>query len=308
MFFRARRALGRAWFDFNCRALLRTTPIHSNDDQLTLVSMLCHGEVVMYLLAAKSFCGQLGRNPKVVILDDGTLTKSDTATLQAHIPEVRVVPISEVSPDRCPKGSCWERLLLIGDLVKDSYVVQLDSDTLTANSITEVAQCIDANRSFTLLGDGSHPEIEPMVSACARSKTNLSPMVQAVCERSFEQLPESASLKYVRGNAGFTGFAKGAIDREKIVWFSDLMRRIANEKWDEWGSEQVTSNLLIANSGNAHVLEFPKYLSYWAHDEVPYDDASFIHFIGPHRFSNGFYVKSAGKIIAALADASGLKA
>jgi hypothetical protein len=300
--------MGRAWFDFNCRALLRTPPIHLNDDQLTLVSMLCHGEVVMYLLAVKSFCGQLGRNPKVVILDDGTLTKSDYATLQAHIPETWVVHISEVSPDRCPKGSCWERLLLIGDLVKDTYVVQLDSDTLTANSITEVAQCIDANRCFTLLGDGSHPEIEPMVSACARSKTNLSPMVQAVCERSFDQLPESASLKYVRGNAGFTGFAKGAIDREKIIWFSDLMRCIANEKWDEWGSEQVTSNLLIANSGNAHVLEFPKYLSYWAHDEVPYDDASFIHFIGPHRFSNGFYVKSAGKIIAALADTSGLKA
>jgi hypothetical protein len=308
MFFRARRALGRAWFDFNCRALLRTPPIHSNDDQLTLVSMLCHGEVVMYLLAAKSFCGQLGRNPKVVILDDGTLTKSDYATLQAHIPEARVVHISEVRQDRCPKGSCWERLLLISDLAKDSYVVQLDSDTLTANSITEVAQCINANRSFTLLGDGSHPEIEPMVNACARSKTSLNPMVQAVCERSFDQLPESASLKYVRGNAGFTGFAKGAIDREKIVWFSDLMRCIANEKWDEWGSEQVTSNLLIANSGNAHVLEFPKYLSYWAHADVPYDDASFIHFIGPHRFSNGFYVKSAGKIIAALTDASGLKA
>ena len=300
MFFRARRALGRAWFDFNCRALLHTPPVHSNDDRFTLVSMLCHGEVVMYLLAVKSFCWQLGSNPKVVILDDGTLTKLDYATLHAHIPEARVVSISDVALDRCPKGSCWERLLLIGDLVKNTYVVQLDSDTLTANSIAEVAQCIDANRSYTLLGDGSHPEIEPMVSACARSKTNLSPMVQAVCERSFEQLPESASLKYVRGNAGFTGFAKGAIDREKITWFSDLMRRIANEKWDEWGSEQITSNLLIANSADAHVLEFPKYLSYWAHTDVPYDDASFIHFIGPHRYSNGFYVKNARKVIETL--------
>ena len=307
MFFRARRALGRAWFDFNCRALLHTQPIHSNDGQLTLVTMLCHGEVVMYLLAVKSFCGQLGRNPKIVILDDGTLTKSDYATLHAHISEVRIVPVHEVVPDRCPKGSCWERLLLISDMVKDTYVVQLDSDTLTTNSIAEVAQCIDANQSFTLMGDGSYPEIEPMVSACVRSKTNLSPLVQAVCERSFDQLPESASLKYVRGNAGFTGFAKGAIDREKITWFSDLMRRIAMEKWDEWGSEQVTSNLLIANSADAQVLEFPKYLSYWAHDDVSYEDASFIHFIGPHRFSNGFYVKSASRVVATLANASGVK-
>jgi hypothetical protein len=303
MFFRARRALGRAWFDFNCSSLLRTPPIHVNDDQLTLVTMLCHGEVMMYLLAVKSFCAQGGRNPKVVILDDGTLTRSDHAVLRAHIPEIRIVSIAEVAPDRCPKGSCWERLLLISDLVRETYVVQLDSDTLTAHSITEVTQCIDANRSFTLLGDRSYPEIETMESACARSKKNLGPMVQAVCERSFDQLPESASLKYVRGNAGFTGFAKRSIDREKIVWFSDLMRRIANDKWDEWGSEQVTSNLLIANSEDALVLEFPKYLSYWAHAGVPYEDASFIHFIGPHRFSNGFYVKIARRVIETLVNA-----
>ena len=300
MFFRARRTLRRAWFNFNSRALLRTPPLLSSDDQLTLVSMLCHGEVVMYLLAAKSFCRNLGRNPNVVILDDGSLTKADYATISSHIPKARIVHISEIATDGCPKGSCWERLLLISDLVKDSYVVQLDSDTLTMNSIPEVKECIDANRSFTLLGDRSHPEIEPMMSAYIRSKDNLSPMVQAVCERSFDQLPESASLRYVRGNAGFTGFAKGSTNRENIKWFSDLMRRIAKEKWDEWGSEQVTSNLLIANSEGSYPLQFPKYLSYWAHADVPYDTASFIHFIGPYRFSNGFYVKKAKSVIEVL--------
>jgi hypothetical protein len=264
--------------------------------------MLCHGEVVMYLLAVQSFCRELGRVPRVVILNDGSLTEPDCATLRAHIPSVRIVRIAEVPSSDCPKGSCWERLLLISDLVQVSYVVQLDSDTLTLNSIPEISECIDANRSFTLMGDRSYPEIESMTSACLRSKGNLSPMVQAVCERSFDQLAESASLKYVRGNAGFTGFAKGSIDRAAIVRFSELMRRIAKETWDEWGSEQVTSNLLIANSANALTLEFPKYLSYWAHPDVSYEDASFIHFIGPHRFSNGFYLKSARKVIASLLD------
>ncbi len=266
--------------------------------------MLCHGEVRMYLLAVKSFCAQLGRNPQVVILNDGSLTNSDLTVLRVHIPEARIVPIAEVAPDRCPKKGCWERLLLIADLVRETYVVQLDSDTLTSNSIAEVAQCIDANRSFTLLGDRSYPEIETMHSACIRYKSLSSPMVQAVCERSFDQLPESETLKYVRGNAGFTGFAKGSIDREKIVRFSDLMRKIARDKWDEWGSEQVTSNLLIANSENAQILEFPKYLSYWAHAGVPYEKASFIHFIGPHRFSNGFYIKCAKKIIESMTRAA----
>jgi hypothetical protein len=263
--------------------------------------MVCHGEVLMYLLAAKSFCRQLGRNPQVVILDDGSLTKSDYSTISSHIPDAKIVHISEVAPANTPKGSCWERLLLISDLVRDSFVVQLDSDTLTVKSIPEVKECIDANRSFTLMGDRSFPEIEPMISACLRSKNNLHPMVQAVCERSFDQLPESESLQYVRGNAGFNGFAKGSIDRGKVEWFSELMRRLAKEQWNEWGSEQLTSNLLIANSEGAFPLQFPKYLSYWAHPDVSYDDASFIHFIGPYRFSNGLYLKKAKTIIAALA-------
>jgi len=263
--------------------------------------MVCHGEVLMYLLAAKSFCGQLGRIPQVAILDDGSLTESDYATLRTHIPAVRIVHISEVAPANTPKGSCWERLLLISDLVKDSFIVQLDSDTLTVNAIPEVKACIDANRSFTLLGDRSFPEIEPMTNACERSKTNLHPMVQAVCERSFNQLPESASLQYVRGNAGFNGFAKGSINREKVEWFSELMRRLAKEQWNEWGSEQLTSNLLIANSDGASPLPFPKYLSYWAHPDVPYDESAFIHFIGPFRFSHGFYLRKAKEVIASLA-------
>ena len=301
MFFRARRALGRAWFNVNCRAVLKTAPLTVTDRSLTLVSMICHGEVLMYLLAAKSFCRRLGRTPAVVILNDGSLTAEDQATLREHIPEIRIVAISEVETDGCPKGSCWERLLLISDLVRETYVIQLDSDTLTLNAIPEVVACLEGNRSFTLLGDRSYPEIEPMLQACERAKQNLHPQVQAVCERSFDELPEAASLQYLRGNAGFTGFAKGSIGREKIRWFSDLMRVLAKDQWDEWGSEQVTSNLLIANSAGAYPLEFPKYLSYWAHPEVNYDKSSFVHFIGPHRFSHGFYVSSAKKVLRLLA-------
>jgi hypothetical protein len=254
----------------------------------------------MYLLAAKSFCKKLGRNPKIVILDDGTLVKSDYATIRIHLPDVQIVHIDEILTYHCPKGNCWERILLISDIVEDSYVVQLDSDTLTAGTIDEVAQCIDANRSFTLLGDGSYPKIESMLQACERYKSNRGTMIQAVCERSFDQLQEKNTLKYIRGNAGFTGFAKKSIDREKIKYYSELMRSIAGNKWDEWGSEQVMSNILISNSQNACALDFPKYLSYWAHPGVPYKDASFIHFIGPYRFANGFYVNRAKNVITTL--------
>jgi hypothetical protein len=78
------------------------------------------------------------------------------------------------------------------------------------------------------------------------------------------------------------------------------MLRIAKEKWDEWGSEQVASNLVIANSENAKPLPFPKYLSYWAHPDVPYEQSSFIHFIGPHRYDHGFYIQCARRALRAL--------
>ncbi|WP_213803910.1 hypothetical protein [Granulicella sp. dw_53] len=302
MFFRARRALQRARFNFQCRALLDTPPLHADTGvpRVALVSMICHGEVIMYLLAVKTFCRKLGRNPSIVLLDDGSLTKDDYAAIAHHLPEATIVHISKIAKADCPTGSCWERLLLISDLVQDSYVIQIDSDTLTLNSIPEINDCISSNRSFTLMGDRSFPEIESMTSASARSKGNTNHMVQAVCERSFDQLPESVSLNYVRGNAGFAGFASGSFDRQRVEFFSNLMRRIAKEKWDEWGSEQVTSSLLIANTKGAYALSFPKYLSYWAHPDVDYTQASFIHFIGPHRYDNGFYLKSAKKMIALL--------
>lgn len=300
MFFRARRSLHRKWFDLNCRGLLKTAKLPASDSPLTVVSMLCHGEVLMYLLALKSFVSRIGRSPKVVLLNDGSLTAEDTALLNAHITSLQIVPIASVSTGGCPKGSCWERLMLISDLVADTYIVQLDSDTLTLGAIPEVLSCIDGNRSFTLLGDRSHPQVEPMLEACARSKSNLDPQVQALCERSFDLLPESAQLKYLRGNAGFVGFAQGSIDRERIQWFSGLMEKLARERWDTWGSEQVTSNLLIANAENPLPLQPPRYLSYWAHPDVPYDESVFVHFIGPHRYDNGFYIRSAKKIVSEL--------
>jgi hypothetical protein len=304
MFYRVKRALRRSIFNHGSRAILRAAPILQNNDQLTLASMICHGEISMYLLAVASFCQQFGSVPRIVVLDDGSLTPRDYATLRTQLRDIQILGFSDVPKARCPRGGCWERLLLISDLVKDSYVIQLDSDTLTRSEIPEVRECVSANRSFTLLGDGSYPFVEPMIDACARYKNNLDPMVQAVCERSFDQLKESPTLNYLRGNAGFTGFAKGSITRERVEWFSDRMRTLAHEQWDHWGSEQLVSNLLIANCEGAYPLPFPKYLSHWVRPEVSYDDAAFIHFIGPHRFANGLYMRSAQKVLRNLPQAT----
>src|SRR5260370_7842371 len=107
MFFRARRAMRRAWFDFNCRALLDTPPIISNDDSFTLVSMTCHGELMMYLLAAKSFCRNFGSTPNIILLDDGSLTKSNYPTITSHIPNVKILHIEPLPQDPIPQDLSW---------------------------------------------------------------------------------------------------------------------------------------------------------------------------------------------------------
>lgn len=290
----------RAWFDLRTRALLRTAPLTPNDPSLKLVSMVCHGESQMYLLAVKSFCKQLGRVPELIILNDGSLTEPDLQLMRAHIPSLRVFNIEEISTGRCPKRNCWERLLLICDLVQESYVVQIDCDTLTSLPIAEVDDLIHQNRSFTLLGDRSWPEIEGMEAAHVRLRDSTSTQVQAVCERAFDKLPEKTTLKYLRGNAGFTGFARGSLSRPQIEWFSDKMREIAEGHWDEWGSEQLTSNLLIANTPEAAPLPAPRYVSYWNHPEIDYEKSAFVHFIGPFRFANGLYLRLAQRVIRSL--------
>ncbi len=262
--------------------------------------MVCHGEVRMYLLALKSFVKQLGTAPRVLVLSDGSLTPEDGALLRRHIAALSLVDIASISTGSCPKGGCWERLLLISELTEQGYVVQLDSDTLTSAAIPEVKMCIDENRCFTLLGDRSHPEVQPMLEAWKALKSNPSPQPQAVCERNFDRLPEAENLLYLRGNAGFVGFAKGSLSRAKVEWFSEKMRSISEGTWNQWGSEQLTSNLLIANAEGSVPLPFPKYCSYWAHPEVDYSQSSFIHFIGPFRYANDIYRKSAEKVLRAL--------
>ena len=120
MFFRARRALHRTWFDFNVRGVLATPPLAPADTDVTLASMLCHADLHMYLLAVKSLIRRMDRTPHVVVLNDGSLTDEDAALLKRHIPSIRFVPMASIQRGRCPKGGAWELLLMMSELVQSS--------------------------------------------------------------------------------------------------------------------------------------------------------------------------------------------
>jgi hypothetical protein len=261
----------------------------------------------MYLLAVKSLARFIAPQ-KVFILDDTSLTAKDKSILRQHVEQIEIIPIFKVQSKNCPKGGTWERLIFISNIIDSYYVIQLDSDTLTLKNPDEVIAFVKEERAFTLAGglgrDKLQTEISRMEEACIAQKQKLREFrgidhVQPISEANLDKLRNYKTLKYVRGCSGFAGFAKRMFSREMVeVLSTSLSEIVGPDKWGEWGSEQVTSNIIVANIPGAAVLPFPKYCSHYPGVEV--NASTFVHFIGTHRFIKGNYTALSKKIINEL--------
>ena len=149
MFCRLRNGTARAIYDFATRRVLDLPALAIRDAPLRIVSMVSHRDLRMYLVAARSLYGQL-REGRFVIVNDGSLTADDMAILDRQLGGPEIVPISSIDTGPCPRGGTWERLFKIAELTQASYIIQMDSDTLTRSEISEVLGAYRANRSFTL--------------------------------------------------------------------------------------------------------------------------------------------------------------
>lgn len=296
MFYSLKDRLKRVTFDYRVRGILHTPPARIvADSPAVILTQLQHKDVRMFLLAAKSFMVQVPV-AHVYILNDGTLTPLDRAVLAAHIPQVSFLELENVHSRHCPQGACWERLLSVAELVKTHYVIQLDGDTLTLGDIGEVVANVTQGAAFTL-GTTDDQDIEMMETRCTAAKMAVSggnSHVQLVAESSFDRLQDFGTLRYVRGCAGFAGFAQGSFTREQVESLSQEMEAAIGRRWHEWGSEQVTSNIIVANIPGARVLPHPKYSSC---ENLGNCTPAFIHFIGYCRFNKGAYAHFGAQVI-----------
>jgi hypothetical protein len=290
------------------RCVLDTPPIVPSGDPVLIFSMIGTRVLLPYLVAVKSFHARLGIG-RVSILDDGTLTAADRAVLAHHLANPSILPISAVKTGACPTGGTWERLLTLLDLSVDNYVVQLDSDTVTIGDIPEVVKAVAANRAFTLLGDAqaekrgvlSLPDFMAAYHPGAGDAAlSASVHVQASIERHWDRFPDAARHLYVRGCSGFAGFARGGRpDRATVEAFSRSAAGIVgHDKWRCWGSEQVASNFLVANSEDPMMLPYSRYSNYWNEPTGP--DSRFLHFVGTHRYSTSEYRHHTERTITGL--------
>ncbi len=303
---RALRKLREYRFLRGCRAVLCTPPARAREDGVVIFSMIGTKVLLPYLVAAKSFQAQLGRG-RFAILDDGTLTAADKAILAYHLGNPPITPIASVDTGPCPRGGTWERLLTILDLRSADYVIQLDSDIVALGPMPEVAAAIDAGHSFTLRGEGS-AAILPLPAIAERAgRTGGSGRrhVQSAIERAMDQVTITgrSDLRYVRGCSGFAGFAPSPEGRALAEAFSSEAERLLGAShWAEWGSEQVTSNFVIANEAEALLVPYDRYLNFW--NEPVSADAGLVHFIGTYRYHRGAYLAAARQAIAQLASRS----
>lgn len=294
MLYNFKNKLGRKWFDYRARGVLRSQPLKMVDDANAplVLSQLQHKDVLMYLVAIQSFSRQLGL-AGVHVVNDGSLTEDDRALLGQYVPGIQFHELADCREPGLPQGGCWERLIAIARLSRAHYVIQLDADTLTLAGVDEVENSVRNGQSFSI-GTWDGQTIEAAVKRAHAAHNRISgskPHIQLLAEAHFDRLNEAANLRYVRGCAGFSGFSPGEGKLELMHALSGQLQALLGDRWLEWGSEQVMSNLVVANQPGATVLPHPDYADCI---KMRQGTTRFIHFIGTCRFRGGVYAGLIG--------------
>lgn len=282
MLYRLRRRFNYWNFDRIVGGVFDTPPLRITDSNLRILSMVAERDLGMYLMAAKILYRRIGHGRFVAIIDRD-LPQQRRDTLRRHLGDaVEFVILEDIPVGRCQRGGTWERLLSCIDWSEKHYVIQMDSDTLALQAVPEVVAAVAANRAFTI-AEGIPLQTLAEAAAWMDEKKNTNDHITNATQRAFAQHPLKDTLKYIRGSSGFAGFAHGGVTRALAEDFHVAMEGILGAKrWREWGTEQVASNFVVANSPDPIVLEWPAYSTV-----PPGADMSVVklgHFIGSSRF------------------------
>lgn len=301
MIARLKRDYFRARHQKVIRDILQTRPVERGNLPFVLLSMVQTRDVQAYLVAVKSFVHFL--NPeRIVVVCDPSISADDQALLRQHVPHIELRPADEFTHPDIPRGGTWERLYAIAGLVREHYVIQLDADTVTTRPIPEVLDAVRNGAGF-VLGEIPDTPIRPLAAVREHALAWLKPNahIQTITESEMVNVGLPADARYVRGCSGFTGFPRSETMRDSMTDFSRRMTAKLGADWTRWGTEQVTSNYLVANAAGTRSLPFPKYGT----PDCATADTAFYHFIGSMRFVNGQYEATSREAIRMIGAAGG---
>lgn len=281
----ALQSIHKMHFKINLQSILKIPSICPGEEKCTILSMVHHRDVKPYLLAIKSFF-LFFRPQRIVLIADPSITADDITLLKNHIRNLEVYKANAFRKPGMPTGGTWERLIAISEFVKDDYIIQLDSDTVTLNNITEINKLVKYNHSFTLGTEDNQSFSSATESAqWAKSQLKHNQHVQILAESQLDHFPGVESARYARGCSGFAGFARGSFNQINLGELVDAMKLTIGNNVENWGTEQFASNYIVANTQHAALLPHPKYCH--AGKEAP--NTVFLHFIGFVRFKTSRY-------------------
>jgi hypothetical protein len=130
------------------RLVFVTPPIRTcREATLECVSLVGHGSVPAYLVAIKSFARFCGRQVRVTVISDGTLSRQELKQLSRHVQGVRILFPEDYRPARFTNGEDLQEVrrrsphtrklidLPFEDLAEQ--VVVLDSDVIFRRAVDE---------------------------------------------------------------------------------------------------------------------------------------------------------------------------
>jgi len=297
MFFMLRKKLKKRYFNYKTSEIRKKASISIDpSSNFTLLTQLCDPDINMYLLALSSFCKHM--TPKAIVVISDNLSDENLQILREHVQNINILPIEESRVKELPTGGTWERLIGIQKQSENSYVIQMDADILVLSKPDEVIDAVNRNLSFTMtskLGFEKMSFINASYLVWERTRDH----VQNIAEKAFRECKDPENRLYIRGCSGFAGFAKGSFELSKLIEFShEVEGKIGKAKWHEWGSEQISSNYIVANSPDSIILPYENYPFY--EPGINENNAKVLHFIGTHRFKKGRYIKLSKEIIKSI--------
>ena len=278
------------------RALGSTPPVRLGAAPFAALSMVHHRDVLPYLLAAKSFVHH-AKPSRLILVADPSLDETDQRLLTRHLPGLEIHPAAMFRRPALPVGGTWERLSAIAELSGEQSIVQVDADTVTIAAPSEVVEAASRGVSFVIRSEAG-VEIVRLDEAqrLGEQLAQKSRHIQVAAESKLTQLRGWERMRYTRGCSGFTGFGRGALSPQLLADVSEQMRGIHGSRWDEWGTEQVTSNLLAASASDAFLLPHPRYCN--ADTKSP--ETIVTHYIGYARYVNRAYEMEAKRAVLEL--------
>jgi len=290
------RRINRILFNREINKVITTKPLqYRMDGAVTIVSMVGSSTVSMYLVAVKSFMENFGYGT-IEAINDGTLTEEDISILSQQIPGLNISHATEVDTYGCPTYISWKRLFRIQKLAETSYVIQLDSDTISLGPLVEVYDRVIKNEGYLIGSERWGKAVDVNLLRDIVSQWNNT-HVQPLAEINFHKMKFFADgTKYIRACAGFAGYPREFASIEQIKALSAEVESYIGKTWHGWGSEQTATMCLISKTKNASVLPWPYYQNFkFPQSNEHIKSMNFIHFIGSNRYDDGIYRKLVNK-------------